>query len=258
MKTYSEELEIRRILGKADMLFHDSYPLIIRVAYRNNTLGPLAYYLNRVYINAKKITDLRLIESILAIALHECVNKYCFYIHASRLLDLGYKLKDVEVLTDLFSLPDFIPDREKWQQILKTTYFSFADKRLLAPNYPAIKSLLSRSEYTEYTHILLLAQTLRNLLLFYNDEIDINKEKIINKRRYVSILRDIKDLITFYEESEKMNNPVLTICMFCKNVKKVDGPWVVLEAAVKFLTSESVFSHGVCETCLMEYAQSEN
>ena len=76
--------ENREIMGDAMNLFRDKQvSRFLEVAYQKGFLRQLSDHMNRVYGHTNAISDIRIIESLLSVALYHCNNNYCFIVHSS-------------------------------------------------------------------------------------------------------------------------------------------------------------------------------
>ena len=63
--------------------------------------------------------------------------------------------------------------------------------------------------------------------------------------------QEIKDLVKYFIESKySVKIPVVTLCMFCKDVRNVEGKWLPIEMAIKHMEQNTEFSHGICDRCV--------
>jgi len=135
--------------------------------------------MNRVYCHTNEISDIRIIESLLSVALYHCNNNYCFIVHSSVLLEHGFRVSDVQELMDLFELPDDIPESYKWSSIVRLTYFSFKDRVLMPDNFRKIRRFLSEEENSDFSVIMAYANFLFFMLYTFYDEIQITNEMLL-------------------------------------------------------------------------------
>jgi len=217
------EQEIRKTMGQTMSLFKDEQiSLFLKVAYSQGFLEHLSVHMHRVYDKKNAIPDIRVIESLLSVALYHCDNSYCYIVHSSILLRNGFKITDVQRLLDLLELPEDIPDRHKWASIVRLTYFSFKDRLLMPENFRKIKLLLSEQEHKDFIAIIAFANFLQFLLYAFYDEIQISKETLFHDSNTGEFQKEIQNLVDYYESSiatrrrdENIDSvPVFTICSY--------------------------------------------
>lgn len=231
-------------------IFPNHFPTILKTAFDHSYLEGMLPLFKRVYRQCKAIKDPALIESLLTTALYHCSHQYCYIVHASLLLQTGTKLAEVKNLTELLRLPESIENRIKWNNLLKMTFYMFRDDSVTHRNIDAAKKLLTSDEFEDYTHILAFASKLKLLIYFFREEIDFEKEVELLTEE-LQIRDEIKDLVNYYETSkERLNVPVISMCMYCKDVRNSDGHWFPIEIGVKAMKKDVLFSHGVCDRCL--------
>ena len=230
-------------------IFSEDFPSIIQVAHEHDLLEALAPLFRRVYKGNKTIKDKLLIESFLTSALYHCNDKYCYLIHASSLLDMGVRSREIIDLTSLAQLPEQVENRIKWNNVLKALFFLFKDNEVAIENMAGIKALLSENEFEDLIQIIALANNLRYVYYFYHDELGaVSTERL--KAELEEVYEELKDLIKYYESTkENRNVPVVTMCMFCKDVRNTEGRWFPIEFGFKVLKESTLFSHSICDKC---------
>ncbi len=213
--------------------------------------------MNRVYCEGKAISDIRVIESLLSVALYHCNNNYCFVVHSSILLQHGLKVRDVQNLTDLLELPDDVPESYKWSSIVRLTYFSFKDRMLMADNFRRIRQLLSKEENEDFVVIIAFANFLIFMLYTFYDDLQIANEKLLQDPQTGEFRNEIQELVKYYEtikalrgvDEVEQRTPVFTTCSYCKDLEDKDGEWRAIEHSLEKLPTNSKFSHGICNRC---------
>ena len=250
--------EIREIMGDAMNLFRDKQvSQFLKVACQKGFLRQMSDHMNRVYCHTNEISDIRIIESLLSVALYHCNNNYCFIVHSSVLLEHGFRVSDVQELMDLFELPDDIPESYKWSSIVRLTYFSFKDRVLMPDNFRKIRRFLSEEENSDFSVIMAYANFLFFMLYTFYDEIQITNEMLLQDPQTGKFRKEVQDLVSYYEtmkcirgiDEAEGRTPVFTICSYCKDLKDKEGGWHPIEQTLEILPANSAFSHGICNKC---------
>ena len=230
-------------------IFSEDVPSIIQVAHEHDLLEALAPLFRRVYRDNKTIKDRILIESFLTSALYHCNDKYCYLIHASSLLEMGVKSSQIIDLTSLAQLPVQVENRIKWNNVLKSLFFLFKDNELAVENVAGIRNLVSEDEFEDLTQIIALANNLRYVYYFYHEELGVVSTERL-KSELGKVYEELKDLVKYYERTKEDSKvPVVSMCMFCKDVRSNEGKWFPIEFGFKFLKESTLFSHSICDKC---------
>lgn len=260
--TASEKEEILDILGDARPIFENGLYVDMIVAYHHNLLEPFAYHVRKVYIETKTLSN-QLIESIFAVAMFNCDNKYCYLYHTGELLRLGFSEQEILNLTDHFILPKGFPEKGKWEEVLKLTHFMFRRRDAFAFDASrAIREKLTPAEYDHYLQVLSLGNVIFQLLVAFDQEINIDHEpqyKMVDSNEFNE---NIKRFLKYCEtrDNQETRENILTICSYCKNIKSSDGNWLRIERVLQteMLDSRTEFSHGICESCYEKAVQDLN
>ncbi len=227
--------------------FSGFVPHLFEFAHKKGHLDYIISSFKRVAEDLNVIEDRKIIESILAVGMNHCDNKYCVIMHSFFLTKYGFTDYEVRRLIERQILPNQIKDRGKWEKVLRITSMMFNSYLLPAQSFETIKSILNAAEYDDYCCIIGLAYHLKFFIECYRTEIDIKKESII-----INTPNGI-DLVKYFEENSLNihleKQPVFLICCNCKDLKDDDGKWYPIEKFIDQLPQNSHFSHGICPPC---------
>ncbi len=224
--------------------FNGFVPHLFQFAHEKGNLDYIMPSFKRVAEDLKVIEDRKIVESILAVGMNHCDNKYCAIMHSFFLTKYGFTNNEVRDVIERQILPNQIKNKVKWEKVLRITSMMFNSYLLPASSFETIRSILSAAEYDDYCCIIGLAYNLKFFIECYRTEIDIKKESIV-----IDTPSGI-DLVKYFEENyfetHLEKRPVFSICCNCKDLKDSEGQWHPVEKFIDQLPQNANFSHGIC------------
>ncbi len=226
--------------------YPDGAPIIIQVAFKYG-YGPAIIELNqKVYFNEDLSFPPLIREAIQGVCLSSCKNQYCAVMHARGLITEGFTIADVKQLVDLQRLPDWVPEKEKWEDSLRRIAVIFRESGVASLVYKSLHTINIADEINDIGGAIAFSLLHKFLLEFYDDEIDVNEEPIL-----FQTVECGQELITYFSDAYEKNTPTFIICCICKDLKG-EHDWLPIERMLSEIPSNAKFSHGICNRCLKQ------
>ena len=249
MNVSKESVEIKN-------LFRGTVPLIFAVMAEKQILPTYWPMIKDAVANDKGIQDPAVKEGLMAALSTQCDNSYCFVAHSYYLCGLGFTVESIDSLVRELRFPTQVVEDEKWSLVLKWVFLF--GRPLMGPtdatdnSNRVIRQLTSTGEYRCLFKICSVIDMLNRFSEFYSDEIRVENEKSFFDSS-AELKLPIPDLVKYHAEfcqlQSKVERPVVTICMYCKNIRDSVGKWHALESVLSALDRNSMFSHGICPDC---------
>lgn len=236
--------------------FHGMVPLIFKVMAEEQILPIYWPMIKDALVDDKAIQDNRVKEGLMVTLSTQCDNSYCFVAHSYFLNDLGFTVEDIGMMVNGLKYPSYVDDNEKWNLVLKWAFLfgrpPVGPASLALDSNKLIRKLTTRDEYMHLFKICTVIDILNRFSEFYSEKIRVeNEEMLLDSSGKLKL--PIPELAKFYDKislaGKNVEIPVVTICMYCKNIRDAEGKWHALESILPALARNSVFSHGACPDC---------
>ena len=232
----------------------DSVPIIIQVMAKKEILS-LYWPIMKDAMTDPGIQDFQIKEGIMLALSSQCDNNYCFFTHSYMLFGLGFTLNEIEILVRELSFPSRIEDKDRWDKVLRWSFFFGRPPGLSGSSKEAnflVPHILNELEYRALYKVCSVIDLLNRFSEFYIDQIHFQKEKkLLDSTNQFKLI--IPDLTQFYQKmrsfEKETEHPVVSICMYCKDIKDPLGKWHALETVLSHLDRNSMFSHSFCPKC---------
>tara|TARA_Y100000294_G_scaffold17819_1_gene15548 strand:- start:561 stop:1340 length:780 start_codon:yes stop_codon:yes gene_type:complete len=249
-------MNVSKEFDEIKSVFHGSIPLIFTVMAEKQILPMYWPMVKDAIADDRGIQDDRVKEGLMVVLSTQCDNSYCFVTHSYFLHGLGFSVKDIETLVDELKFPTQVDENEKWSSVLKWSFFfgrpPVGPSGAVVDSNKLIQQLTSNDEYRHLFKICSVIDMLNRFSEFFSNKIRFENEEIYLDSSSTLKL-PIPDLVNFYKKSiqsqSNAEQPVVTICSWCKNIRDADGKWHALESVLTGLERNSIFSHGVCPNC---------
>ena len=250
-----DKAEIKLIelsLGSASGIFQGDYPEVIKTAVGHNYGSVLGKLLTDTYCYTKEgISDIVVLEALLAVAFLHCTSNYCFVMHSLRLTKSGLDVGEVVDLFDSMQFSQKIKDSKKWSQVLCLTFDIFKNRtNSYHHKIEVVRKVLTKNEFIHYGNMLALIFFLEFITQFYYDEVYLEKEALVDCHS-----DQVKVLVKYYEEHQSKNGkesllPVLVVCSYCNALKDHKDQWHKIIDILPSIPQNASFTHSICDDCL--------
>lgn len=251
-------------LDEIKNIFHGAVPLIFMVMDEKQILETYWPIIKDALVEDKGIQDQRVKEGLMVALSTQCENSYCFVSHSYFLYGLGFTVETIEEMVNKLEFPKQVDDSEKWSLALKWSFLF--GRPPVGPSDAAMNSneliqqLITPDEFRHLFKICTIIDMLNRFSEFYIDKIRIeNEEMFLDSSEKLKL--PIPNLVKYYAKLSRsesnVEQPVVSICSYCRKIQDVEGKWHTLEVVLSSLDRNSIFSHSVCPDCY-EKVMNEN
>jgi len=250
-------MNLSKEMNEIKNVFNNTVPLIFTVMAERQILPTYWPVIKDALIEDRGIQDPLVKNGLMAALSSRCGNSYCFVSHSYYLYGLGFSVKTIENLINELKYPAHVVEHDKWSSVLKWTFlFSHTHGEPADADdhsNEVIRRLTRPPEYRALFKICSVSDILNRFSEFYSNKVRIeNEETFLDPSTKLKL--PIPDLAKFYvkisKSPDEAERPVVTICMYCKNIRDAEGKWHALESMLSALDRKSAFSHSICNDCI--------
>ncbi|NVB42939.1 hypothetical protein G6O69_34275 [Pseudenhygromyxa sp. WMMC2535] len=237
--------------------FYGYFPLLFQTMERVGELEEAWPPIRALHLEHEPLPR-PVVDAIFATMGLRCGSDFCFVFHSLALIGAGAKKVEIDDLGRFLQLPDVVPDRERWDRIVRLNWLAEAPGRHQRAAAFALEQACSPAEYAKVR----LTCTVSGLLSKYTELGNIDANAVLGEPPVLAMPPEfralIPDFVQFHSELHRVLDPsaaaipVASMCSSCKAVRTKDGEWYPGDVASELLPADVMFSHGLCERCVEE------
>jgi hypothetical protein len=242
------------IKSEIEEFFGGSIPLVFRILDQKGMLSVYWPVVREAFLDPG-ISDPFVKEGIALSVSLQCENEICFISHALSLYGQGLSVDEVRSLIKTLNFPSYVKECEKWNQVIKWSYLNGLTRKHVTKktrqSFDTLRAFLNEAEYRAVCRIHSAVELMMHFTLHYSDEVNLDSMDY-PRDSCQELIFPVPDFIKYYTERRNPSDerqPVVTICMYCKDIQDRSGEWHALEGALRTLDMKSAFSHGMCPEC---------
>lgn len=192
------------------------------------------------------------VVALLAALALRCRQNYCFVLHSLAIVGAGVDKIEIEQLARLLAVPSSVPDRERWDRIVRLAWLAEGSGAHRHAAAHALKLECTADEHEEVLHVC----TSGALLTSYVARFGLSVELEPTLAQLPAQLRElVPEFVSFHtaqrDDERDTQRPVSVTCSMCRKIRSTtDQRWYPHETAIALLPRDVLFSHGLCQPCV--------